>query len=155
MTPIPIISTIVTLIALASLWEVLGSDNNGSDTTERSIKKSVDCDAGCHKMRWHAAQINLFLVDMPCLLLFSFVFACYVAIWEEQGLHGWIVLAVTGSLALRFGVVFLTYLPILYFDWSHTQDFTEVCVTFGNRSKNVPFYLWNQEVIVKLTGFLF
>ena len=78
------------------------------------------------QQKWHVEQIHLFLVTLPCLLLFSFVFACYVCIWKTQRLHGWIVLAITGSLALRFGVIFHMDLPKFYF---HYKPF--LCVTYG------------------------
>ena len=76
-------------------------------------------------------QINLFVVTFPCVLLFTFVFVCYIGIINQQRLHGWIVLALSGSFALRFWIRFLTHLPVLFFAWEFKTSYQEVCVTFG------------------------
>ena len=76
-------------------------------------------------------RINLFLVTVPSLVLFAFVVACYTMICKQQRLHGWIVLAVTGSFSLRFLVIFLIELPKFYFHWKPQLSFSGLCVTYG------------------------
>ena len=61
-------------------------------------------------------KINLFLVTVPCLLLFVFVFASYVSIRQQLKLHGWTLMSITGSVALRFGVLFLPEWGFFTFD---------------------------------------
>ena len=77
------------------------------------------------------ARINLFLVTFPCILLFAFVFVCYTCIYKQQKLHGWIVLAITGSLFLRFWTIFLNDLPAFYFYWNSKWSFQGYCVMLG------------------------
>ena len=78
-----------------------------------------------------AWRIILLLVTFPCLILFAVVFFCYVSIWKQQTLHGWIVLAMTSSLTFRFGILFLAELSILYLSWDVYNVTPWLCNTLG------------------------
>ena len=103
------------------------SNNDSSVDTTRLLRRAYK------KKKILVERINLFFVTFPCTLLFAFVFVCYIFIYKQQRLHGWIVLAITGSLCLRFGVIFLIDLPVFYFYWKSSQSFQGLCVTYGER----------------------
>ena len=78
-------------------------------------------------------KVRVFLITFPCILLFSFVFICYLCIRRHQRLHGWIVLSITASLAVRFTVLFLIYFPHLYRGWA-PYDVPAICAALGKYS---------------------
>ena len=112
------------------------SENGGSSlNATRLLRRQAMAERRVYKnKRVLMERINLFLVTFPCAVLFAFVFICYIFIYKQQRLHGWIVLAITGSLFLRFGVIFLIDLPVFYFYWKSSKSLTDLCVTYGERS---------------------
>ena len=45
--------------------------------------------------------LKTFLVDLPCFLMCLAVTVVYALLWDMERLHGWIVIALTGSYTLR------------------------------------------------------
>ena len=121
------LSPVVPLLILVSLESsVQALRVNDSLSTNHSFRE-----AEMYK-KTLVRRINQCVVTLPCVVLFTLVFACNALIVRQQKLHGWIVLAISGSFALRFAVRFLNHLPILYLDWNnfHWTSY-KVCVTFG------------------------
>ena len=114
---------LISALLLLTSFPSLSQAEKSTEFTEEELEKA--------RKKWRVFQINVFLVTLPCLLIFSFVFACYVAIWKQEKLHGWIVLAITGSLTVRFGALFLADLPVLYLGWEHWNTAQGLCVTLG------------------------
>ena len=126
-SPVVLWAFLMVSIALESCCcHAQGADNS----TDRSSQDGHEWKM-YKKKRVLVERINLFLVTLPCLLLFALVFAYYTLIYKQQRLHGWIMLAITGSLFLRFGVIFLIDLPVFYFGWSSKISFYGLCVLYG------------------------
>ena len=118
------------------------SSNDSNLATTRRPQPKVNRERRAFiKKKVITERINIFLVTFPCFVIFAFVFVCYTFIWKQQRLHGWIVLAITGSLCLRFGVIFLIDLPVFYFRWQTGKSLNDLCVLYGEHQKYFPFLM--------------
>ena len=124
--PIIQLSIVLAILILAS-----------SNSTAHALREMNDSPSTNHSLgdakldaKPLVLRINPFIITFPCILLFTLVFVCNIAIVRQQRLHIWIVLATSGSFALRFIVRFLSHPSIIHLD-SNLRASYQICVTFG------------------------